>query len=78
MKTNTIIWIIYLSGFLLSYLFIKFFVRTKKHNTWEDVKYTFLISLFSYIAFIIITCFYIKEIIEKTKDFWNKDAPKWL
>ena len=69
--------IIYLLGFLCSYLFMKIFVRKKDNNNWIDVKYTIFFALLSWVSCIIGLAILIVEVIDKYfKD--NKKPPKWM
>lgn len=70
--------IIYIIGFLLSYIMIKKFARINEYsNDWDDVAFTFLFSLFSWFTVIIATIFAYKKIFKiiGVKAF---KPPRWL
>lgn len=68
--------IIYLSGVLVSYVYLK--VMRNKHNAneWKDVVQTFIVSVFSWIAIMLIVIVAIRVIIGKKLE--NKKPPWWL
>jgi hypothetical protein len=69
-------WIIYISGFILTYLMCKWFRNKNNDNTWGDVGGTILASLFSWVMIIGgAVCIGVIFLIETTK---LKNPPKWL
>jgi RsiW-degrading membrane proteinase PrsW (M82 family) len=66
--------IIYLIGFIITYIICKITRNQSKENTWKDVFITFLISLFSWVGVIIIIIIYLVWYINKN----CKNPPKWL
>jgi len=61
--------IIYLIGFLICYVYIKKRVREKHNNDWSDVIFTFCISLFSYLGWLVMIIFILKEDKRKPPKF---------
>ena len=66
-------WIIYIIGFLISYIIIKI-IRNKnnKTSTWEDVAWSFGISIFSFVGILFTLGMLFLNYIE------DKKPPKWL
>ena len=69
--------IIYLLGFLCSYLVMKIFVRKKDNNNWIDIKNTIFFALLSWVSCIIGLAILIVEVIDKYFED-NKIPPKWM
>lgn len=69
-------WIIYISGFILTYLFCKWIRDKNNDNTWEDVGATLFISIFSWVAIIVLgIALVVTGLVETIK---VKNPPKWL
>lgn len=69
-------WIIYISGFVVTYLMCKWLRNQNDDNTWGDVCATWFASLFSWgaIAFTIIAL----GVIVLVETIKVKNPPKWL
>ena len=65
-------WVIYISGFILTYLFCKWLRNKKDNNNWEDVGITIIASLFSWVMVIVVGVIGLVETIKV------KNPPKWL
>ena len=69
-------WIIYISGFIITYLMCKLIRNSLNENSWKDVSVTIFLSVSSWIAFTLICALalflYLKEHITL------KNPPKWL
>jgi len=70
-------WIIYISGFIATYLMCKLIRnRNNNKNSWKDVLMTLFLSIYSWISFTLICALalflYLKEKITL------KNPPKWL
>ena len=69
-------WIIYISGFIVTYSLCKWIRRKTENNNWEDVYATFGLSILSWgaIAFMIIAL----GVIVLVETIKAKNPPKWL
>ena len=69
-------WIIYISGFILTYLFCKWLRNQNDENTWGDVGATLFVSIFSWGAIIVLgIALVVIGLVETIK---VKNPPKWL
>lgn len=69
-------WVIYISGFIVTYLMCKWLRNKDNDNTWGDVGATIFTSMFSWIAIIAgLVCIGVIFLIETVK---LKNPPKWL
>lgn len=72
-------WIIYISGFIVTYSLCKWIRSKAESNNWEDVYVTFGVSIFSWIGVITIIVgmsgLFLKNAIKNIK---AKNPPKWL
>ena len=69
-------WIIYISGFILTYLFCKWLRNQNDENTWGDVGATLFVSIFSWGAIIVFGIpLVVIGLVETIK---VKNPPKWL
>lgn len=69
-------WIIYISGFIITYLMCKWLRNHNDDNTWEDVGATWFASLFSWGAIIVsVVALGVIFLVETIK---VKNPPKWL
>lgn len=69
-------WIIYISGFILTYLFCKWIRDKNNDNTWGDVGATLFVSIFSWVAIIVLgIALVVIGLVETIK---VKNPPKWL
>lgn len=69
-------WIIYISGFILTYLMCKWLRSKGNDNTWVDISATIFASIFSWGALIFISlAIGIIGLMENTK---SKNYTKWL
>lgn len=68
--------VIYFIGYILAYLSYKFFVREKDEHSWNDIIFTFFISIFSYSLVISVLCANIIYYFKKAN--FSKKGPKWL
>jgi hypothetical protein len=69
-------WIIYISGFILTYLMCKWLRNKDNDNTWGDVDATIFASIFSWVAIIaFLVCIGVIILVEMVK---VKNPPKWL
>ena len=69
-------WIIYISGFILTYLFCKWIRDKNNDNTWGDVGATLFVSIFSWGAIIVLSiALVVIGLVETVK---AKNPPKWL
>lgn len=66
--------IVYLVGFLCTYILCKFIRHRQKENEWSDVGATFVISLFSWLSLIILLIMVMIVYMNKS----NFKPPKWL
>lgn len=68
--------LIYLVGFIIVWIFCKFYRNRNNENEWEDVGLTIFLSLFSWITLIGII---LLTILVNVLEFLDKrDPPKWL
>lgn len=69
-------WVIYISGFIVTYLMCKWIRNKTDDNTWGDVGATLFVSIFSWITIVFMICdigvLFISELIKV------KNPPKWL
>ena len=69
-------WVIYISGFILTYLFCKWLRNRGNDNTWGDVGATLFLSMLSWVAIICLVCLLlVLFFVELVK---VKNPPKWL
>jgi hypothetical protein len=69
-------WIIYISGFILTYLMCKWLRSKNNNNTWWDVGATIFASIFSWVAIIaFLVCIGVIILVGIVK---VKNPPKWL
>ena len=69
-------WVIYISGFILTYLICKGLRNKNNDNTWGDVGATIFASIFSWVAVIaFLVCMGVIILVEMVK---VKNPPKWL
>jgi hypothetical protein len=69
-------WIIYISGFIVTYLMCKWLRNKAEDNTWGDVGATWFVSLFSWGAIIfMVVALGVIVLVETIK---GKNPPKWL
>lgn len=69
-------WIIYISGFIVTYLMCKWLRNKDNDNTWGDVGATLFASMFSWVAMICLVCLLlVLFFVELVK---VKNPPKWL
>lgn len=72
-------WIIYISGFIVTYSLCKWIRSKAESNNWEDVYATFGLSIFSWMgAFFIIACMLVLFLKDAIKNIKGKNPPKWL
>ena len=69
-------WIIYISGFIVTYLMCKWLRNQNDDNTWGDVGATWFASLFSWIAIIVLAV--TLGVIFLVETIKVKNPPKWL
>lgn len=69
-------WIIYISGFIVTYIWCKLIRNTIDKNDWEDVFITIFLSLFSWVSFILIGV--LALFVYLTETIKLKNPPKWL
>lgn len=69
-------WIIYISGFIVTYICCKLIRNTIDKNDWEDVFITIFLSLFSWVSFILIGV--LALFVYLTETIKLKNPPKWL
>ena len=67
--------VIYLIGFVITYLFLKYLDWEQDSNDWSDIFARFFVSLFSWIAVFLIVILLIFSLFEYLK---NTKPPKWL
>lgn len=69
-------WVIYISGFILTYLFCKWIRGKNNDNTWGDVGATLFLSMLSWVAIIGLgIAIVVIGLVETIK---AKKPPKWL
>lgn len=69
-------WIIYISGFIVTYISCKLIRNNIDENDWGDVVTTIFLSLFSWVSFILIGVLALFEYLTETIKL--KNPPKWL
>jgi hypothetical protein len=69
-------WIIYISGFILTYLMCKWLRNKAEDNTWGDVGATIFASIFSWGAIVFMVLALGVIILNET--IKAKNPPKWL
>lgn len=69
-------WIIYISGFILTYLMCKWLRNKAEDNTWGDVGATIFASIFSWGAIVFMVLGLGVIILNET--IKAKNPPKWL
>lgn len=69
-------WIIYISGFIVTYLMCKLIRNKSNENSWGDVGATLFVSIFSWVAIIVLgIALVVIGLVETIK---VKNPPKWL
>jgi len=72
-------WIIYISGFIVTYSLCKWIRSKIENNNWGDVYATFGLSVFSWMGlFFIITTMLVLFLKDAIKNIKGKNPPKWL
>jgi phosphotransferase system glucose/maltose/N-acetylglucosamine-specific IIC component len=69
-------WIIYISGFIVTYLMCKWLRSKDNDNTWGDVGATIFASIFSWGAMIFMVLALVVIVLSETIKV--KNPPKWL
>lgn len=78
METKYIITIIYIIGFILTWIVCKKLRNVDNKNRWSDVLLTFLFSMFSFVGLFIIAIISIVWAIINIDDIMNIKPPKFL
>lgn len=73
MTTETILWIVYIIGFVCAYILTKY-IRRGENSNWSDIFASFFLSLLSWVFVIIAGTTELESKI-KIKNF---KPPKWL
>lgn len=69
-------WIIYISGFIVTYLMCKLIRNKSNENSWGDVGATLFVSIFSWGAIIVLSIALV--VIGLVETIKVKNPPKWL
>ena len=74
METKEIYILIYILGYLASYIITKYLRNKRNKNDWDDVFCTIIFSLFSWVYFFYFLLVFSKIIFDNI----NIKPPKWL